>query len=588
MATVKREIVKRACDPCHRRKIRCSGNQPCWNCSHASLACTYNAIPQKKGPKGSRAKVISELRRTQQPPDIPPMNFRPQLRHAVPTSPTPSRRTQGLLTTDLLTECIDFFFTNMYPTMPILHRGSLQALIQRLDDDDEAYCLLTSLCAFMMIQPRVKLVKSDADEDLESGILFHSTSGTALLDETLHVRKGYDYIEQPTVLTVTTSFFLFGCFFGLDKNNTAWFYLREATTFAQVLGMQDEATYDNSDPIHSSRRRRLFWLLFVTERAYALQRHRPLTLHATIDLPTLEEDPTESTTISGFLHLVRLFHPFDDIFVGLWNKSRNDCSTHWLARLHRQINEALPPNLDCTESQAADLRTSQQWLRTMVWQLSIANGLLSSGSADSSMTFQFPIEVARDLASVSGSLSRQSMEVHGIGLIEKLFDVTWSLTDVMAVVPTMQTFEVGPREYLIQLMGLIRTLRRGESRFLPLLSRKIKETLPNLATPLSVGLPLPTSTAAVKMEELGDEDGISSVIDGSVIDDSASSTTGSISHAQIIGFGMSEIPTLQPGISHPEVTTSCLPMMSPPILYSSLQSPAPGFGGGHGYDPRFA
>lgn len=31
----------------------------------AGLACTYNAIPQKKGPKGSRAKVLAEIREHQ-------------------------------------------------------------------------------------------------------------------------------------------------------------------------------------------------------------------------------------------------------------------------------------------------------------------------------------------------------------------------------------------------------------------------------------------------------------------------------------------------------------------------------------------
>jgi hypothetical protein len=52
---------------CHRRKVKCigEGTNPCKNCLSAGLACTYNAIPQKKGPKGSRAKVLSELRENQ-------------------------------------------------------------------------------------------------------------------------------------------------------------------------------------------------------------------------------------------------------------------------------------------------------------------------------------------------------------------------------------------------------------------------------------------------------------------------------------------------------------------------------------------
>ena len=64
--------VKKACDACHRRKVRCSGSVPCKNCGQANLQCTYLAIPQKKGPKGSRAKVISEIRDTQlQKPPVP-------------------------------------------------------------------------------------------------------------------------------------------------------------------------------------------------------------------------------------------------------------------------------------------------------------------------------------------------------------------------------------------------------------------------------------------------------------------------------------------------------------------------------------
>ena len=114
---------------------------------------------------------------------------------------------------------------------------------------------------------------------------------------------------------------------------------------------------------------------------------------------------------------MKLFEPFDDTFVALWNKARNDCSPVWLAMLQKQLADALPPELNTTESQVADLRTSQQWLRTMVWQLSIANSFLSSTASDSSMTLTYPVEIARDLVSETSRLSLQSMEVHGNGLV---------------------------------------------------------------------------------------------------------------------------------------------------------------------------
>lgn len=107
------------------------------------------------------------------------------------------------------------------------------------------------------------------------------------------------------------------------------------------------------------------------------------------------------------------------MFISLWNKARSDCSPAYLSALQKQLTEALPAYLNSTENQAADLRTSQQWLRTMVWQLSIQNGCLSSGHDDPSMTFQYPVEIARDLVTMTGQFSHQSMEVHGIGLVSR-------------------------------------------------------------------------------------------------------------------------------------------------------------------------
>ena len=162
------------------------------------------------------------------------------------------------------------------------------------------------------------------------------------------------------------------------------------------------------------------------DRAYALQRHRPISLQATIALPTEHDDPSDAQAhhLHGYLHLVALFRPFDESFIALWNKTRTDCSPSYLAALQKQLSDALPTYLNSTENQAADLQTSQQWLRTMVWQLSIQNGFLSSGTGDPSMTFQYPVEISRDLISMTAQFSHQSMEVHGIGLVRLHFTPT--------------------------------------------------------------------------------------------------------------------------------------------------------------------
>lgn len=433
--------------------------------------------------------MISELRETQRQTTL---SIKAANRlHGVPGQPcSPSLApTPGLLTSEIIKESIEFFFTNMYPIMPILHRGRLEQRVRFVDQDVETYCLLTSLCAFMMIQPGMALPGDPLGLEHMPGA--NIASGTMLMEETTRVRKSYEYVENPTLSSLVTSFFLYGCYFGLDLHNKAWFHLREATTLIHILGMQKEETYAQFDAIDASRRRRLYWLLFVIERAYALQRHRPLSLQATINLPAANEDPTEpSPPLSGFIHLVTLYRPFDDMFIALWNKARADCSPSYLAALQKQLTDALPAYLNSTENQEADLRTSQQWLRTMVWQLSIQNGCLSSSSDDSSMTFQYPVEIARDLITMTSQFSRHAMEVHGIGLIEKLFDVACSLTDVLVLLPTpSDPFALGPRDYLTQFLTLLSTLRNGDTRFLPLLLSKVHEVLPRLASPMLQTVP---------------------------------------------------------------------------------------------------
>lgn len=79
--------------------------------------------------------------------------------------------------------------------------------------------------------------------------------------------------------------------------------------------------------------------------------------------------------------------------------------------------------------------------------------------------------------------------------VEKLFDVAYTLTDVMAYVPMeQQTFQVGPRDYLNRFVELISSLRAGQSRYLPLLLSKIGEVLPNMQFPMAHALPIAESS----------------------------------------------------------------------------------------------
>ena len=104
-----------------------------------------------------------------------------------------------------------------------------------METDPEAYCLMASLCGYMLIQPNLELPPC-ALEGLNVQPQCNLQLGGALLAEALRVRKGFNYVETPSTWSVITSFFLFGSYFCLDLHGTAWFHLREATTLALTLG----------------------------------------------------------------------------------------------------------------------------------------------------------------------------------------------------------------------------------------------------------------------------------------------------------------------------------------------------------------
>lgn len=275
------QAVKRACDACHRRKVKCDGINPCRNCSSAQLSCTYNAIPQKKGPKGSRAKVISELRETQRQTSL---SAKIQNRiNGVTNTPAGSSAapTPGMLTSDLVKECCQFFFDNMNPQAPILDRRQVEQQILYMEQNRDAYCLMASMCAFVMLQPGMTMPPGDPyNLDMVPGA--NIISCQLLLEETLRVRKGYEYLEQITINSLATNFFLFGCYYGQEMHEKAWYYLREATTMIQMIGMNKEDYYMQLDVAEAARLRRVYWLFFVIERCVFILIARFLFIHSSI------------------------------------------------------------------------------------------------------------------------------------------------------------------------------------------------------------------------------------------------------------------------------------------------------------------
>lgn len=184
-----------------------------------------------------------------------------------PLSPTSislySRPTTEILTPQLIDLCVHEFFERMYTTVPVLHRGWLLQRVSEISQDSESYCIVGALCVFMISRSwsLLRAIPTVPSIGKQHAMLVCSR----IIEDVKNVRNQIDYAENPRTCTVLTSFFLSGALFDIERTNASWFYLQEAITFSKMLQIHIEETY-GSDIVLDTMNRRIFWVLFISER----------------------------------------------------------------------------------------------------------------------------------------------------------------------------------------------------------------------------------------------------------------------------------------------------------------------------------
>ncbi|KAI9711179.1 MAG: hypothetical protein M1820_002166 [Bogoriella megaspora] len=539
--------VRRACDCCRKRKVRCDGLEPCGPCRKTALRCAYLQAPKKKGPKGLRsARVLHALREIDEslasptgsvdmqdwgwgssessptmlaegdesilpdasffalngPTSYPPAEAmlttatpltspqypsiyeptsQPGLGAAFSSPEAPSFPFHGAhgavgvrLPSESFIPYVQLFFEHLYPIMPVLDREywlESGVLSSHTALPSEQYLLLCSLSAATIVQ------LDAASQAPQVGGNYGDSEAAAQVfaKECLRERHNVEYVDNPTELTVMTSFFLFAYFGNLEKSEKAWYYLQETISFAQVMELDNESKMATLEPMESLWRRRQFWLLFVTEKAYAIQRRRRTRLQPTIELPVVYP-PEEAHLVSGFVSLVTLFSTVTDDFLNVWLGARrvSICSSDWLTETQRTIDAtalaAAQGNI--SETQQIDINISRQWLHVLAWQMGVSNGLVWRPQ-DPELSLEYPVNLAKDVVSIIRSARRDAVDSHGIGMEQKLTDIAGCLTDVLkcTAVDPSDTFFRG-QDYLSTIMQQLSRIRGKESRYLrPLISK---------------------------------------------------------------------------------------------------------------------
>lgn len=494
-----RKGTRRACDPCSVRKVRCDGNQPCSRCEAASWDCTYLKTHGKSGPKGPRRTTEAAIRRLQErsksnhdgsasrsnseasfeatspnTTELPYYDRLPPITDSewdrsgwpdavTPNIPIPTTEPQRI-STSCISQYLEVYSARGYGIWPVVDAEALTARLLTHPDDLESYGLATAICAAVVSQFSI-------DAEPGSPVEGHYRVSSSVFEkESKKAREESDHMENVSVFSVLSSFFLHVYSANVGRMNASTVYLGEAIIKVHILGIHKTIYYIGMAPEQTQHILRVYWLIFITERAHSIQHDVPTTLKRAPDLPRLENFNDGSVT-PAFVQLCKLFNILDVTITADAASARDALAA---AQQELSVDDA-PLSLE-SELQRADISMTQQWMRIFLWQHALNVTNLSSANADDEFSFSFPAKVAQNVLSNLSSLSRQSVEAHGPGMESKLFDVANSLADVMIIMPSMNHeshFGIGPRDLIHNLSVVLSGFRGGNPAVLNILQDKL-------------------------------------------------------------------------------------------------------------------
>ncbi|KAF3935314.1 hypothetical protein ABW19_dt0206842 [Dactylella cylindrospora] len=535
-------MPKRACDGCSIRKIRCEGVQPCRACSRAGISCTFLKALRKGGPRKPTARTIEAIKRTQEEynQDLEsdglqvrnPLGAAHQEDETEPesTDQTPSGSPlktfdsagrgflngaaplpivipsisyleaeqdgvglgQGLPSAtrypvSVLATYLEIYHYRLYPVWPILKWETLLAELEAQPNNPEIYALATALASAVMGQlqlPAKWTEYIDPETQLPKTIIVSTEHFAA---EALRSRRLFEWRERPGIYAILTSLFFHVYYENLGKTPASSLALREAITFVQIMNLDRESGYQGLQREDAELRRRLFWLLFVTERGHSIVHDLPFVLNNTIKLPSPDID--KEPLLASFMNLASLFANFDKSVIDVIT-SRDQAEKPSLERLQHlqdKLKDVHPHKTHTNEVQKADVLVTKHWMRTLIWQVSMQQGYLggSGGKRDDNeaMSLSFPLQVAEELLTTLSNVSRGAIESHGPGMQSKLFEITNSLADVILCIPNIkssQPFDWNlsnpwaptPVDYLTHLVDLMHFRTSSDPRLLRIILSK--------------------------------------------------------------------------------------------------------------------
>lgn len=509
-ALPRRKIGSRACDGCKIRKVKCTEEPPCTRCSSIGIACTFNKRQATRGPRSLRAKTLQEIQNSQNlkegqssygnstntdrlVDDLPakgispvgqsPPNGEPSL---VPGRDGGSSGLQRTPVSSLVIRlCI--YRLRLFPVWPILDAEDVIASLLRDPTDLGTYALANAVCAAVIVQLKLPFEgRTDDNDPATAASMTAECQRTKLLLQDANGDDGPD----AGLTMVRIAFFQHIYHENQSPGGTkSLMFLREAITMAQIMGLHRKASYVLLAPEEQQMRRRILWLLFVTERGVAMLHKLPIVLKWQASFPPLVDranvEVDEAQILPAFKKLVDLFWLFDQSGAfDLLTQADDDTETYQESRLEylqHRLQEISSDGYEGNDVQRADICVTKCWMQAVVWRASLRRSKAAMFSERGSHVSQ-PYRIVADFLSHICHCSKTALEAHGPTIELKIFEIASAFTEYIYTLTTgadmarnLNSTDARPVEMLVKLQRLLASSRGGNKTLLTLLCARIAE-----------------------------------------------------------------------------------------------------------------
>lgn len=456
--------ITRACDACRTRKVRCDGRTPCAQCSHFDVQCIFSPPEKRKNPVRGRlvAKVRGEATEFTKWAESNASKgggatatvAAAAAAAAADSSPSPyqagdspSSSTTTSYTPEFFTRLLPGFEATVFPVNPIITADELRAAVQGMHDSSEDAALVWSFASVTIFLTRASETMRDSDATRIDDLLQRGLESHRQADLDVTTAE-----EHPTTIKrVVTCLFLEVAMMAFRRFERSFAILREAVGMLQILKVRG---WQARDATEAARLQRIYWEAFIHERFLTIACGYPSVLEP-LETGLPVPDPTLPPHVElGFNRLICLFQVLDWPFLTYWHEQlcdrrSADITAQWIEAKQAQLDGDEAGAADAerqliaegkgalSEFQHADLFVTRLWLRTVLWQLALSNGLLCSDPSTTShegLSLGFPAQrLAAQLQSLKSQLSNvASISTQGSGIVQKLFEITSTVADVLA------------------------------------------------------------------------------------------------------------------------------------------------------------